>query len=97
MEQELHTYHCNRSSNIQPLSELSNTMIQSLFQNWKISIKNGSFQIETGIRNISELLQFDPTISYLSPLSFESSSSVLSASNSFFYSKDSYYRGVTLE
>ncbi|KAI8643652.1 hypothetical protein BD408DRAFT_149424 [Parasitella parasitica] len=94
------------SGSSQHLSELSNTMIQSLFHNWKFKIENGSFQIETGIRNISELLQFDPSITYLSPLgghrerstTWSSSSSFSASSNnsdsddgSFF--NDSFYRG----
>lgn len=53
----------------QPLSEVSNIMIQSLFHSWKVKIENGTFQIETGIQNISDLLQFHPSITYLSPLS----------------------------
>jgi hypothetical protein len=57
----------------QPLPEVANTMIQSLFHNWKFKIENGSFQIETGIQNISELLQFNPSVTYLSPLSGNSS------------------------
>ncbi|KAG1077357.1 hypothetical protein G6F42_024895 [Rhizopus arrhizus] len=40
---------------------------------------------KTGIRNINELLQFNTSISYLSPLNYDSSSSVSS--------DDSYYRG----
>ncbi|KAL7312429.1 hypothetical protein PS15m_008189 [Mucor circinelloides] len=93
----------------QPLSELSSSMIQGLFHNWKVRIENGSFQIETGIRNISELLQFDPTVSYLSPLggfrykstSSSSSSSSSSMSCSSFSDCDdmsgSYYRGCSAE
>ncbi|KAL9545736.1 hypothetical protein MBANPS3_007008 [Mucor bainieri] len=67
----------------QPLSALSSTMLQSLFHNWKVKIENGNFQIETGIRNISELLQFDPTVSYLSPLGGFRSRSTSSSSSSF--------------
>lgn len=92
----------------QPLSELSSSMIQGLFHNWKVRIENGSFQIETGIRNISELLQFDPTVSYLSPLGgfrYKSTSSSSSSSSSMSCSSfsdcddmsGSYYRGCSAE
>ncbi|CEP13854.1 hypothetical protein [Parasitella parasitica] len=90
------------NGNSKPLSELSKTMIQSLFHNWKFKIENGSFQIETGIRNITELLQFDPSITYLSPLgshrersmAWSSSSSSSSSSNSSDNEGgDSFYRG----
>ncbi|KAL7324662.1 hypothetical protein PS15p_209822 [Mucor circinelloides] len=84
MEQQLNMYRRGRSRSSSS-SHMSNTMIQSLFNNWKCKIANGTFQIETGIRNISELLQFNTSISYLSPLNYDSSSSVSS--------DDSYYRG----
>ncbi|KAL9537495.1 hypothetical protein MBANPS3_011731, partial [Mucor bainieri] len=50
-------------------SELSIQMIQGLYHTWKVKIENGTFHIETGIQNISDLLHFHPFITYLSPLS----------------------------
>ncbi|GAN09053.1 hypothetical protein MAM1_0240c08575 [Mucor ambiguus] len=77
----------------QPLPALSNRMIQSLFHTWKVKIRDGTFQIETGIQNISELLQFHPSITYLSPLSQyytgKSSTTGSWSSNSSSYSDDS--------
>lgn len=67
----------------------TNTMIQRLFQNWKCTIADGTFQIETGIRNISELMQFNASISYLSPLSYASAASSVSSDDSYY----DYYRG----
>ncbi|KAL7334187.1 hypothetical protein PS15p_202991 [Mucor circinelloides] len=108
MEEQLWMQHNYSSSNYddtlvrrerQPLSELSNRMIQSLFHTWKVKIKNGTFQIETGIQNISELLQFHPSIAYLSPLSnyYSNGSSTASwSSNSSSCSEDNlndFYRG----
>ncbi|KAI8639494.1 hypothetical protein BD408DRAFT_421392 [Parasitella parasitica] len=52
------------------LPEIANTMIQSLFHDWSFRIQNGSFQIETGIRNISELMQFNLNVTYLSPINY---------------------------
>ncbi|KAF1801226.1 hypothetical protein V8B55DRAFT_1528379 [Mucor lusitanicus] len=72
----------SRSSSPEP----ANAMIQNLFQSWKCKIADGTFQIETGIRNISQLLQFNTSISYLSPINYDSSASSVS-------SDDSYYRG----
>jgi hypothetical protein len=51
--------------------KLLDAMIKSLMFTWKVQIKNGVFQIETGIRNINDLLQFqmEREIQYISPLS----------------------------
>ncbi|CEP11348.1 hypothetical protein [Parasitella parasitica] len=70
MEEQLNSYRLKNK-----LPEIANTMIQCLFHNWRLRIKNGSFQIETGIRNINELMHFNPNVSYLSPISYGSSRS----------------------
>ncbi|KAK4516375.1 uncharacterized protein ATC70_011346 [Mucor velutinosus] len=112
MEEQLQIHHNYDSSSYsnydgtlvrsekQPLPEVSNRMIQSLFHTWKVKIQNGTFQIETGIQNISELLQFHPSITYLSPLSqyytSESSTTAPWSSNGSSYSDDNssdFYRG----
>lgn len=86
MEQQLSTCRISSNSSSSPASDMSSTITQNLFYNWECKIVDGTFQIETGIRNISELLQFNTSISYLSPLNYDSSSSSIS-------SDDSYYRG----
>lgn len=43
-------------------------MIENMASQWEFQIKNGSFHIETGIKNISDLLLFQSNITYLSPL-----------------------------
>lgn len=71
--------HC---SNNKPASLLTQDMLQNLICNWKFNIKNGNIRIETGIRNISDLLSFQSlknNISYLSPLSSNSSVSSFSS------------------
>lgn len=108
MEEQLQMHHDYGSnydgtlvrSERHPSSELSNKVIQSLFHTWKVKIENGTFQIETGIQNISELLQFHPSIAYLSPLSqyytSESSTTASWSSNNSNYSDDNssdFYRG----
>lgn len=77
-------------SDISVAHQLTDPMIQHLMSNWKIKIKNGGFQIETGIRSIAELLQVNPNISYLSPIpstsslsSFDDSISEAGSCNSF--------------
>lgn len=49
---------------------IQDPMIQNLVYNWTCEIKNGTFQIETGIQNIRDLLNIrNPSLTYLSPLS----------------------------
>ncbi|KAI7900051.1 uncharacterized protein BX663DRAFT_519457 [Cokeromyces recurvatus] len=61
---------------------LADPMIQNLFYQWKFKIKNGIFEIETGIRNVGDLLSYNKqSISYLSPLSSSGSRSSSSNSN----------------
>lgn len=52
----------------------SSSSFNNIFYSWKFKIVNGNFQIETGIRNISDLLPFNSSISYLSPFSDDGSS-----------------------
>ncbi|KAF1801225.1 Zn(2)-C6 fungal-specific transcription factor [Mucor lusitanicus] len=86
MENQLDLYRKEKNSSNKQMTAISNnTMLQSLFQNWKVKIVNGGFQIETGIRDLTDLLMLNTSISYLSPLSYDSASSI--------HSDDSYYRG----
>lgn len=55
-------------------------MIRNMEYHWKFEIKNGTFQVETGIKNISDLLFIQTNnIPYLSPISCYSSSSASSS------------------
>ncbi|EPB85686.1 hypothetical protein HMPREF1544_07512 [Mucor circinelloides 1006PhL] len=84
VENQLNLY--RKENNNQTTTMANNTiMLQTLFQNWKFKIVNGGFQIETDIRDLSDLLMLNTSISYLSPLSYDSASSISS--------NDSYYRG----
>ncbi|GAA5806466.1 hypothetical protein HPULCUR_012000 [Helicostylum pulchrum] len=58
------------------------SMFQTIQHQWNIQIKDGTFQLETGIKNIADLLsiQFNG-ISYLSPLSCYTGSSSSEASS----------------
>lgn len=52
-----------RSNNNSP-----NNRIQNLIHQWKVQLENGTFKIDTGIKNISDLMSFQSNnISYLSP------------------------------
>ncbi|CAO3640752.1 unnamed protein product [Mucor fragilis] len=86
VENQLNMYRReNDSSNKQVAAVANNTMLQNLFQNWKIKIIDGGFQLETGIRDLNDLLMLNTSISYLSPLSYDNASSIST--------DDSYYRG----
>lgn len=70
--------------------------IQTQSYQWKVQLKNGSFQIETGIKSINDLLQFQSNdILYLSPFSSSLSSfgdsSTFSGADSVY--SDEIYRG----
>lgn len=68
-------------------------MVRNLMYNWKCKIENGTFQIETGIQNIRDLLNIrNPPLSYLSPLS--SSSDDISDTSSTIYSCKTYLSGT---
>jgi hypothetical protein len=83
------------SNSIRSTSPLSEEMVQNLMYNWRFKIKNGSFRIETGIRNISDLLSYQPNIPYLSPFSSGSSisSSRSSVSGGSSFDESETYRG----
>lgn len=82
-----------------------NTLSESLLaqlmsKKWQFKIKNGQFQIETGIRNLSDLLKFlhnnnqTNNISYLSPLASTYYSSSSSEDDDMYSnSQQSSYRG----
>lgn len=106
MEDQMKLLSC-RSNNETSLTQFSKSnrspmyedMMKSLVCNWKFKIKNGTFQIETGIRNVSDLLPFqlNPSIPYLSPMgSYSSSSSVSSFStgSEFSFDDTDSYRGI---
>lgn len=60
-----------RMKNSNETHKLFESMIKSSMFTWKVRIKNGVFQIETGIRSISDLLSFHvdkETVQYLSQL-----------------------------
>jgi hypothetical protein len=87
--------------NSSPFSNISEETMNRMFYNWKFKIVNGTFQIETGIRNISDLLPFNSSISYLSPISTNyqysssssSNSSISSRDSSIYYDVEDMYRG----
>lgn len=110
MEQQMKNLSC-RSNNSDSISALTrfndpynspvyNDLIKNLMYSWQFQIKNGTFQIETGIRNVSDLLSFQfnsSSIPYLSPLSSVSSSSAYSVSSSssdHSYDEVEQYRGA---
>lgn len=112
MEQQMRSLSCrsNNSDSISAMtrfndpynSPLYNDMLKNLMHSWQFQIKNGTFQIETGIRNVSDLLSFQfntSSIPYLSPLSSASSSSTFSVSSGGSSDINSYdeveqYRGA---
>ncbi|CAO3687550.1 unnamed protein product [Rhizopus stolonifer] len=53
----------------------SQQMIEHLCYRWKVQIRNGNFSIDTGIKCLSEILQYQQSTSYLPPISTYSSSS----------------------
>ncbi|KAG2234988.1 hypothetical protein INT48_000230 [Thamnidium elegans] len=64
------------------------SMFQTIQHQWSIQIRDGTFQLETGIKNVTDLLsiQFNG-ISYLSPLSCYTSSSSSETSSTTGYSE----------
>lgn len=61
-----------RKNSQQLQSFAQDPLVRNLMYIWKCKIENGTFQIETGIQNIRDLL--NPPLSYLSPLSSDDSS-----------------------
>ncbi|KAG1137497.1 hypothetical protein G6F37_007965 [Rhizopus arrhizus] len=69
-ENEIRTFKENGLSNDEPLPP---SLIENLYYQWKVKINDGYFSIETGIQYLSDLLPYQPSISYLSPISSNSS------------------------
>lgn len=53
----------------------SQQLIANLCYSWKAQIRNGHFSIDTGIKYLSEILRYQQSISYLSPINTYNSSS----------------------
>ncbi|KAG1474261.1 hypothetical protein G6F56_000460 [Rhizopus delemar] len=56
---------------------ISQALANNPTYNWKIKINKGHFRIETGIQNMSQLLDYQPSIRYLSPISSKDKNSIL--------------------
>lgn len=83
---------CRSNSNTNTLIRQVNSNFEAHTYQWKMQLKNGTFQIETGIKSISDLLRFQSNdVLYLSP--FSSSSSSFSGSTGSAYGDDVDYRG----
>ncbi|KAG2234987.1 hypothetical protein INT48_000229 [Thamnidium elegans] len=73
LETQLKTQSCRTIQNHN--HGMREIMITNLEHNWKLQINNGTFQVETGIKNISDLLFMQSNeIPYLSPMSCYNSS-----------------------
>ncbi|KAI9257539.1 hypothetical protein EDC94DRAFT_676245 [Helicostylum pulchrum] len=71
-------------------------MITNLEHSWQLQIKNGTFQIETGIKNISDLLFIQSNdIPYLSPISCYSSASSSSGTELSMHFSSKSFDGLT--
>lgn len=72
-------------------------MFQTVRHQWNIQIKDGTFRLETGIKNITDLLsiQFNG-ISYLSPLSCYTSSSGSETSSTTRYPESTKESGILI-
>lgn len=89
-----------RLDDVNNLSSLSESLLAQLMsKKWQFKIKNGEFQIETGIRSLSDLLKFlhnnqaNNSISYLSPLASNYSSSSSEDDDMYSNSQHNSYRG----
>lgn len=94
MEIQMESLSCRSNSSVSVCQNTDD--IQAQTYEWKVKLKNGSFQIETGIKSINDLLKFQTNdLLYLSPFSSSLSSfgdsSIYSGADSIY--SDEIYRG----